>query len=249
MLLNPSRTLLILLAIVCYKICRYAVQNTTSCPCLTVCKISDFYFGWINLSTFLALTLLFFWQDDEVVLQSVATIQKEHRKFCLAVEGLGNRLCYLESTSEAKVRMPKSFVYCATEEHSKSDVVYICWLHIKLKFIATYIQSCLPVVDLCNCLVIESVRLLQTGLQQEKKNFSVVTGFFFPLKRGSWGLILTEPSRRAGNQAATPWKNVYSLASFNAVAGGSWLSICESCRPPKNLFLIALIASELHDHL
>lgn len=169
MLLNPSRTLLSLLAIVCYKICRYAVQNTTSCPCLTVCKISGFYLGWINLSTFLALTLLFFWQDDEVVLQSVATIQKEHRKFCLAVEGLGNRLCYLESTSEAKVRMPKSFLYCATEEHSKSDVVYICWLHIKLKFIATYIQSCLPVVDLCNCLVIESVRLLQTGLQQEKK--------------------------------------------------------------------------------
>uniref|UniRef100_A0AAX7TRD1 Ryanodine receptor 3 n=1 Tax=Astatotilapia calliptera TaxID=8154 RepID=A0AAX7TRD1_ASTCA len=106
MLLNPSRTLLILLAIVCYKICRYAVQNTTSCPCLTVCKISGFYFGWINLSTFLALTLLFFWQDDEVVLQSVATIQKEHRKFCLAVEGLGNRLCYLESTSEAKYVPP-----------------------------------------------------------------------------------------------------------------------------------------------
>lgn len=44
------------------------------------------------------------WQDDEVVLQCVATIQKEHRKFCLAAEGLGNRLCYLEPTSEAKVR-------------------------------------------------------------------------------------------------------------------------------------------------
>uniref|UniRef100_A0A3Q4GGY2 Ryanodine receptor 3 n=1 Tax=Neolamprologus brichardi TaxID=32507 RepID=A0A3Q4GGY2_NEOBR len=44
--------------------------------------------------------------DDEVVLQSVATIQKEHRKFCLAVEGLGNRLCYLESTSEAKYVPP-----------------------------------------------------------------------------------------------------------------------------------------------
>lgn len=38
-----------------------------------------------------------------MVLQCVATIQKEHRKFCLAAEGLGNRLCYLESTSEAKV--------------------------------------------------------------------------------------------------------------------------------------------------
>nr|XP_061843137.1 ryanodine receptor 3-like [Nerophis lumbriciformis] len=44
--------------------------------------------------------------DDEVVLQSVATIQKEHRKFCLAAEGLGNRLCYLESTTEAKYVPP-----------------------------------------------------------------------------------------------------------------------------------------------
>uniref|UniRef100_A0AAQ4QG90 Ryanodine receptor 3 n=1 Tax=Gasterosteus aculeatus aculeatus TaxID=481459 RepID=A0AAQ4QG90_GASAC len=45
-------------------------------------------------------------QDDEVVLQCVATIQKEHRKFCLAVEGLGNRVCYLEPTSEAKYVPP-----------------------------------------------------------------------------------------------------------------------------------------------
>lgn len=52
----------------------------------------------------LALTLPSPFQDDEVVLQCAATIQKEHRKFCLAAEGLGNRLCYLESTSEAKVR-------------------------------------------------------------------------------------------------------------------------------------------------
>lgn len=50
------------------------------------------------------------WQDDEVVLQSVAIIQKEHHKFCLAAEGLGNRLCYLEPTSEAKVRMEYSFI-------------------------------------------------------------------------------------------------------------------------------------------
>uniref|UniRef100_W5N4D0 Ryanodine receptor 3 n=1 Tax=Lepisosteus oculatus TaxID=7918 RepID=W5N4D0_LEPOC len=44
--------------------------------------------------------------DDEVVLQCVANIQKEHRKFCLAAEGLGNRLCYLEPTSEAKYVPP-----------------------------------------------------------------------------------------------------------------------------------------------
>ena len=46
---------------------------------------------------------LVIWQDDEVVLQCVASIQKENRKFCLTAEGLGNRLCYLEPTSEAKV--------------------------------------------------------------------------------------------------------------------------------------------------
>uniref|UniRef100_W5KBL7 Ryanodine receptor 3 n=1 Tax=Astyanax mexicanus TaxID=7994 RepID=W5KBL7_ASTMX len=45
-------------------------------------------------------------KDDEVVLQCVATIQKENRKFCLSAEGLGNRLCYLEPTSEAKYVPP-----------------------------------------------------------------------------------------------------------------------------------------------
>ncbi|KTF88694.1 hypothetical protein cypCar_00013265 [Cyprinus carpio] len=46
------------------------------------------------------------WQDDEVVLQCVAAIQKENCKFCLSAEGLGNRLCYLEPTSEAKYFPP-----------------------------------------------------------------------------------------------------------------------------------------------
>ncbi|XP_051500982.1 ryanodine receptor 3 [Myxocyprinus asiaticus] len=44
--------------------------------------------------------------DDEVVLQCVAAIEKENRKFCLSAEGLGNRLCYLEPTSEAKYFPP-----------------------------------------------------------------------------------------------------------------------------------------------
>nr|XP_030130386.3 ryanodine receptor 3 isoform X12 [Taeniopygia guttata] len=44
--------------------------------------------------------------DDEVVLQCVASIHKEQRKFCLAAEGLGNRLCFLEPTSEAKYVPP-----------------------------------------------------------------------------------------------------------------------------------------------
>ncbi|KFO08653.1 Ryanodine receptor 3, partial [Balearica regulorum gibbericeps] len=44
--------------------------------------------------------------DDEVVLQCVASVHKEQRKFCLAAEGLGNRLCFLEPTSEAKYVPP-----------------------------------------------------------------------------------------------------------------------------------------------
>lgn len=42
-----------------------------------------------------------------MVVQCVAVIQKENRKFCLAAEGLGNRLCFLEPTFEAKVRFPE----------------------------------------------------------------------------------------------------------------------------------------------
>ncbi|ELK05575.1 Ryanodine receptor 3 [Pteropus alecto] len=49
---------------------------------------------------------LFSWQEDEVVLQCIANIHKEQRKFCLAAEGLGNRLCFLEPTSEAKYVPP-----------------------------------------------------------------------------------------------------------------------------------------------
>ncbi|RXM93257.1 Ryanodine receptor 3 [Acipenser ruthenus] len=45
-------------------------------------------------------------QDDEVVLQCVSSVQKEQRKFCLSAEGLGNRLCFLEPTSEAKYVPP-----------------------------------------------------------------------------------------------------------------------------------------------
>lgn len=42
-------------------------------------------------------------QDDEVVLQCSATIHREQQKLCLAAEGFGNRLCFLESISNSKV--------------------------------------------------------------------------------------------------------------------------------------------------
>ncbi|KAI3364879.1 hypothetical protein L3Q82_001062 [Scortum barcoo] len=41
--------------------------------------------------------------DDEVVLQCSATIHKEQQKLCLAAEGFGNRLCFLESISNSKM--------------------------------------------------------------------------------------------------------------------------------------------------
>lgn len=38
-----------------------------------------------------------------MVLQCTATVHKEQQKLCLAAEGFGNRLCFLESTSNSKV--------------------------------------------------------------------------------------------------------------------------------------------------
>lgn len=45
-----------------------------------------------------------FWvQDDQVVLQCTASVLKEQIKLCLSCEGFGNRLCFLETTSNAQV--------------------------------------------------------------------------------------------------------------------------------------------------
>uniref|UniRef100_A0A3Q2DZ09 MIR domain-containing protein n=1 Tax=Cyprinodon variegatus TaxID=28743 RepID=A0A3Q2DZ09_CYPVA len=53
----------------------------------------------------------FFRTDDEVVLQCSATIQKEQQKLCLAAEGFGNRLCFLESISNSK-NVPPDLSIC-----------------------------------------------------------------------------------------------------------------------------------------
>lgn len=44
-----------------------------------------------------------FLQDDQVVLQCTASILKEQIKLCLSCEGFGNRLAFLEATSNAQV--------------------------------------------------------------------------------------------------------------------------------------------------
>ncbi|XP_035389752.1 ryanodine receptor 2 isoform X2 [Electrophorus electricus] len=49
--------------------------------------------------------------DDEVVLQCSATLHKEQWKLCLAAEGFGNRLCFLESTSNSK-NVPPDLSIC-----------------------------------------------------------------------------------------------------------------------------------------
>nr|XP_045007932.1 ryanodine receptor 2 isoform X5 [Jaculus jaculus] len=49
--------------------------------------------------------------EDEVVLQCTATIHKEQQKLCLAAEGFGNRLCFLESTSNSK-NVPPDLSIC-----------------------------------------------------------------------------------------------------------------------------------------
>uniref|UniRef100_A0A8C4LEL0 Ryanodine receptor 2 n=1 Tax=Equus asinus asinus TaxID=83772 RepID=A0A8C4LEL0_EQUAS len=46
-----------------------------------------------------------------VVLQCTATVHKEQQKLCLAAEGFGNRLCFLESTSNSK-NVPPDLSIC-----------------------------------------------------------------------------------------------------------------------------------------
>ncbi|XP_053461557.1 ryanodine receptor 1 isoform X2 [Nycticebus coucang] len=58
--------------------------------------------------------------DDEVVLQCNATVLKEQLKLCLAAEGFGNRLCFLEPTSNAQNVPPDLAICCFILEQSLS---------------------------------------------------------------------------------------------------------------------------------
>ncbi|XP_062267378.1 ryanodine receptor 3-like [Platichthys flesus] len=84
--------------------------------------------------------------DDEVVLQSVATIQKEHCKFCLAAEGLGNRLCYLESTSEAK-HVPPDLCICNFVLEQSLSVRALQEMLAKTGQNSEGVSTCLPPTD------------------------------------------------------------------------------------------------------
>ncbi|KAM5146539.1 LOW QUALITY PROTEIN: ryanodine receptor 1 [Mantella aurantiaca] len=58
--------------------------------------------------------------EDVVVLQCSATIRKENLKMCMGVEGFGNRLCFLESTSNAQNVPPDLAICCFILEQSLS---------------------------------------------------------------------------------------------------------------------------------
>ncbi|XP_068106648.1 ryanodine receptor 1 isoform X3 [Hyperolius riggenbachi] len=58
--------------------------------------------------------------EDVVVLQCSATIRKENLKMCMGAEGFGNRLCFLESTSNAQSCPPDLAICCFVLEQSLS---------------------------------------------------------------------------------------------------------------------------------
>uniref|UniRef100_A0A3B3DVI6 Ryanodine receptor 1a (skeletal) n=1 Tax=Oryzias melastigma TaxID=30732 RepID=A0A3B3DVI6_ORYME len=58
--------------------------------------------------------------DDQVVLQCTASILKEQIKVCLSCEGFGNRLCFLETTSNAQNVPPDLAICCFILEQSLS---------------------------------------------------------------------------------------------------------------------------------
>ncbi|XP_073497742.1 ryanodine receptor 1 isoform X6 [Phyllobates terribilis] len=58
--------------------------------------------------------------EDVVVLQCSTTIRKENLKMCMGAEGFGNRLCFLESTSNAQNRPPDLAICCFILEQSLS---------------------------------------------------------------------------------------------------------------------------------
>ncbi|XP_075692371.1 ryanodine receptor 1 isoform X1 [Rhinoderma darwinii] len=58
--------------------------------------------------------------EDVVVLQCSTTIRKENLKMCMGAEGFGNRLCYLEPTSNAQNVPPDLAICCFILEQSLS---------------------------------------------------------------------------------------------------------------------------------
>ncbi|XP_026571145.1 ryanodine receptor 1-like [Pseudonaja textilis] len=59
-------------------------------------------------------------KDDEVVLQCSTVVFNEQLKLCLATEGFGNRLCFLEPTSNAQKVPPDLAICCFSLEQSLS---------------------------------------------------------------------------------------------------------------------------------
>ncbi|MFT7807285.1 ryanodine receptor 2 isoform X1 [Arapaima gigas] len=80
-----------------------------SYACLAVARQEIHFRGYLRNHDWIC--ALCPWQDDEVVLQCSAIVHKEQQKLCLAAEGFGNRLCFLESTSNSK-NVPPDLSIC-----------------------------------------------------------------------------------------------------------------------------------------
>lgn len=104
--------------------------------------------------------IVFWEQDDQVVLQCTASVLKEQQiKLCLSCEGFGNRLCFLETTSNAQVRhwYPTSPSVCSA-----------CLFFLKSNFVLPpwCLQNVPPDLAICTFILEQSlsVRALQEML-------------------------------------------------------------------------------------
>lgn len=102
-----------------------------------------------------------FWvQDDQVVLQCTASVLKEQQiKLCLSCEGFGNRLCFLETTSNAQVRCWFFTFLCP---------VLTCFYYLFFNLCALFkcLQNVPPDLAICTFILEQSlsVRALQEML-------------------------------------------------------------------------------------
>ncbi|KAI9548377.1 Ryanodine receptor 1 [Dissostichus eleginoides] len=80
----------------------------------------EFYIYRVRINRFEAQPTAAPANDDQVVLQCTASILKEQIKLCLSCEGFSNRLCFLETTSNAQNVPPDLAICCFILEQSLS---------------------------------------------------------------------------------------------------------------------------------
>lgn len=108
--------------------------------------------------------LFVYWlQDDQVVLQCTASVLKEQQiKLCLSCEGFGNRLCFLETTSNAQVRC----CHCSSL-YLSCTACHLVFINLDFPLWCLYmVQNVPPDLAICTFILEQSlsVRALQEML-------------------------------------------------------------------------------------